>query len=127
MADLMRDAAWVLTIAFALSLVYELYRATTKAGVSRHDSMPAFVSQLPLYGIAAVVIVFLFLGFAWAAWLGLVFALGMILVSILYYNPRIMLDRQPDTLDWIEDLIFTGLLFVAATQLTYEVLAKSLA
>jgi hypothetical protein len=34
--------------------------------------------------------------------------------------------RQPALLEWVEDLVFTGLLFVAATQLLYEVLGRSL-
>ena len=34
-------SAWVLVVTFALSLAYELWRATAKAGASRHDSMRA--------------------------------------------------------------------------------------
>jgi hypothetical protein len=30
-----------------------------------------------------------------------------------------MIERKPELLDWGEDLVFTGLLFVAATQLMY--------
>jgi hypothetical protein len=37
-----------------------------------------------------------------------------------------MLERQPGVVDWIEDLVFTGLLFVAATLLLYEVLGMEL-
>jgi hypothetical protein len=48
-----------------------------------------------------------------------------IAVSV-FYNPVIMLERQPGMIDWIEDLVFTGLLFVAAALLLYEVLGKSL-
>lgn len=44
----------------------------------------------------------------------------MILVSIFYYNPRIMIDRQPGVIDWFEDLVFTGLLFVVVALLLYE-------
>jgi hypothetical protein len=128
MSDLMRHAAWILLITFALSFVYELYRATIKAGVSRHDSLRTFLSQgLPLYGAAAIVMATLFAGFAWAAWVGLVFAVALILVSIFYYNPRIMLERQPGMIDWFEDLVYTGLLFVAAALLLYDVLGKTLA
>lgn len=126
MPDLVRHAAWVLLITFALSLVYELYRVTVKAGTSRHDSTRAFVRGLVLYAVAAVVICGLFAGVRWAAWAGLVFSVFMILVSIFYYNPRIMLERQPGVIDWVEDLVFTGLLFVAATLLFYEVAGKTL-
>jgi len=128
MSELMKHAAWILLITFVLSVLYELYRATIKAGVSRHDSLRTFVSQgLPLYVAAAIVIAMLFAGFTWAAWVGLVFSVALILVSIFYYNPRIMLERQPDMIDWFEDLVYTGLLFVAAALLLYHVLGKTLA
>lgn len=121
MTDLTRDAAWVLTITFTLSIAYELYRATIHAGESEHDSIRGFVSQLPLYVVAAGVIAALFAGVGWAEWVGLVFCVAIITVSIAYYNPRIMLERRPGLVDWFEDLVFTGLLFVAAAQLSYEV------
>jgi hypothetical protein len=126
MTDLATHAAWVLLITFLLSLGYELYRATIKAGTSRHDSMRAFVQTLPLYVVATLVIGALFSGMAWAAWVGLIFSAVMILVSIFYYNPRIMLDRRPGIIDWFEDLVFTGLLFVAAALLLYEALGMTL-
>ncbi|MFD4421739.1 hypothetical protein ACFWN7_09575 [Agromyces sp. NPDC058484] len=47
-------SAWVLVVAFALSLAYELWRATAKAGASRHDSVGAFVRELWLFVVAAL-------------------------------------------------------------------------
>lgn len=126
MIDLVRHAAWVLLVTFVLSLAYELYRATIKAGTSRHDSMRAFVRTLPLYVVAATIIGALFAGGDWAAWAGLVFSGVMILVSIFYYNPAIMLERRPGLIDWFEDLVFTGLLFVAAALLLYAILGMTL-
>jgi hypothetical protein len=38
-----------------------------------------------------------------------------------------MPEREPGLLDWLEDLVYTGLLFVAGTLLLYEVLGWSLA
>ncbi|MDY0910867.1 hypothetical protein [Microbacterium sp. CFBP9034] len=114
-------SAWVLVAAFALSLVYELWRATVKAGASRHDSLSAFVRELWLYVLAAVVIVLLFTGVPFSAWVGLVFAVLVILVSIFYYNPKMMVERDPGLIDWFEDLVYTGLLFVVATLLILEV------
>jgi hypothetical protein len=119
-------AAWVLLATFALSFAYEVFRATAKAGVSRHDSPKALAQQLVLYVVAAAVIGALFAGAGWAAWAGLILSLITILVSIFYYNPVIMAEREPTTIDWVEDLVFTGLLFVAATLLLYEVLGKTL-
>lgn len=127
MSALARHAAWVLLAAFALSLVYELYRATAKAGTSRHDSMRLFLQAVGVYVVPAVAIVGLFAGAGWASWAGLVIATAWIGVSIFYYNPVVMPERQPGIIDWVEDLAFTGLLFVAATLLLYEVLGWSLA
>jgi hypothetical protein len=122
-----QHAAWVLVATFGVSLVYELWRATAKTKSSRHDSMRSFPTQgLVLYLLATAVIVLLFAGAPGAAWVGLGFCVVLILVSILYYNPRIMLERDPDLVDWFEDLVYTGLLFVAAALLLYEVLGWSL-
>ncbi len=118
-------AAWTLAAAFAISLVYELYRATVKAGTSKHDTMREFLTiGLGLYTVAGVIIacLFLFREAAWPVWLGLALSVGMILVSIFYYNPKVMLERHPGLIDWAEDLVFTGLLFVAAAQLGYALL-----
>ena len=115
------------TTAFGLSLLYELWRATAKAGTSRHDSMQSFVkNNVPFYAIAWIVIALLFAGFESARWVGLVFSAGAILASISYYNPKIMLQRAPRMIDWFEDLIFTGLLLVAAVFLLYSLLGIEL-
>ncbi len=120
-------AAWVLVATYTLSLVYELWRATAKAGATRHDGMDVFLKQdLILYVMAVIVIALLFLGVTGAAWVGLIFSVVFILVSIFYYNPKIMLEREPGLIDWFEDLTYTGLLFVAATLLLYEVLGREL-
>jgi hypothetical protein len=127
MAGLVTQAAWVLTIAFALSLTYELYRATAKAGTSVHDSPASFVkNNVALYLVAALVIFFLFAGFSWAPWVGLVFSGVVTAASILYYNPRILLERHPGVLDWLEDLVFTSLVFLALALLCYQVLGVTL-
>lgn len=119
------DTAWTLTIAFTLSLVYEFYRATVKANVSKHDTIRMFFLQgIPFYGIATVVIYLLFMEYSWAAWVGFIYSVILILVSIFYYNPVIMMERKPGLIDWFEDLVYTGLLFVAATMLLYSLVGK---
>ena len=124
---LIRHAAWALLVAFVMSLAYELYRATVRRGTSRHDSMPLFLQQgIGLYVIAGIVVYALFAGYEWAATAGLALSVGMIVVSIFYYNPKIMLERRPGLIDWIEDLVFTGLLFVAATLLAFELCGLTL-
>jgi phosphatidylserine synthase len=123
--NLIIDVAWILVITFAISIIYELYRATVKAETSKHDSMRIFLIQgIPFYSAAAIVIAILFAGYEWAAWVGLIFSVSLILVSIFYYNPKIMLERKPGIIDWFEDLVYTGLLFVAATLLLYEIIGN---
>lgn len=51
--------------------------------------------------------------------LGPVFAVAMIAISIFFDNPRMLLDREPGWFDWLEDLVYTGMLSVAAGQLSY--------
>jgi hypothetical protein len=123
MTNYRTHAAKVLTATFALSFGYELYRATVRSGATPHDSMRGLVEQLPLYAIAAAVIGLLFAGYRYAERIGLVFCTAVIAISIGYYNPEIMLEREPGLFDWFEDLVFTGLLFVAATQLIYQLRA----
>lgn len=114
-------AAWVLVVCYGVSLVYEVWRAATKSHVSRHDSWGAVGLQLAvLYAPAAVVIGLLFAGVSWAAWLGVAFTALWIVVSIAYYNPVIMAEREPGLIDWAEDLVYTGLLFVAGALLVYD-------
>jgi hypothetical protein len=37
-----------------------------------------------------------------------------------------MLERRPGIIDWFEDLVFTGLLFVAGALLLYDILGMTL-
>ena len=121
-AVLETHAAWVLLITFVLSFVYELWRATARAGASRHDTLRGLLTQvMVIYASAAVVIGLLLTGVGGAAWIGLIYSVLFILISIFYYNPIIMMERSPGLVDWFEDLVFTGLLFVAAALLLYQV------
>jgi hypothetical protein len=89
--------------------------------------MSGFALQVAvLYIPASLLIVGLLTGWSWAPIAALVFTLVMILVSLFYYNPVIMIERQPALVDWLEDLAFTGLLFVAAALLAYEVVGFAL-
>lgn len=126
--DYRRGAATLLAATFTLSIVYEVYRATVKAGTSQHDSVSGLVAQLPLYAVAALVAGLLFARRRHAVSIGLAFCTVMIVIAIAYYNPAIMLERRPGLVDWIEDVVFTGLLFAAATQLinhTFRVRRRS--
>lgn len=123
-------AAVVLAVGFGLSLLYELWRTFGVDSGSHHDSIRSFVRQLiPLYSMATAVIVLLLVGAPGAAWIGLVFSITFIVVSIAYYNSKVLLERlegAPNLLDWSEDFVYTGLLFVAVALLAYEVGGRSL-
>ena len=120
-------AAWLMASAFIVSTIHELYRATAKAGVSRYDSMRELLTRtLPFYVAASALVLALGLGVTWAAWPALGLAVGMVLVSGLYYNPTIMAARQPGMIDWAEDIAFTGLFFASGVLLVAHVTGNTL-
>src|SRR5262249_32045974 len=126
-STLVRHAAACLAVAFTLSLVYEFYRAALKPGVSEFDSMQIFLMEgLPFYAIGGGMIGLLLSGWRRAPAIGLVFSALMILLSVIYYNPYMIVARQPRTFDWFEDIVYTGLLFVAAALLLYDVRGNTL-
>ena len=125
MKNLKIHAAWTLVITFSLSIIYEIWRSTAMAGTSQFDNMQAFWELFPLYIVGALMIFVLFKGYRWASWAGLIFSMVLILVSIFYYNPVMMLVRKPELIDWFEDFAYTGLLFVTATMLYYDIKEKS--
>ncbi len=120
------QAFWILIVTFALSLAYELYRATVKSGVSEYDTMRGFVMFLPFYvvgfGLAALALV----DALWASWVVLVGMIALILGSIFYYQPAYMTVRKPGPIDWFEDMVYTGLLFVVAFLMAYEIFGTTL-
>jgi phosphatidylserine synthase len=121
------QVSWVLVAAFALSALYELYRATAKAGTSKYDTMRTFLTQgVPAYAVAFALAVLVRSGWPWVAWATLAVAVALILVSIFYYSPTVLPHRQPGPIDWLEDKLYTGLLFVAVALLTYDLLGKTL-
>lgn len=83
------------------------------------------IQDLWLY-VAATVVIVLFAGVPCAAWVGLIISILLILVTVFYYNPKIMVERKPGIIDWFEGLVYTGLLFVAAAFLLLEVLGLTL-
>jgi hypothetical protein len=60
------------------------------------------------------------------AWTTLAVAVALILVSIFYYSPIMLPQRKPGPIDWLEDKVYTGLLFVAVALLAYDLFGKTL-
>lgn len=54
---------------------------------------------------------------------GLAVGIGLIIVSIFYY---VLPQRKPRPIDWLEDKLYTGLLFVAVALVAYDLLGKTL-
>jgi phosphatidylserine synthase len=121
------QVSWVLIAAFVLSLAYELYRSTAKHGTSKYDSMRSFLTQeLPFYAVVFVLAVLVRTGWRWVAWTALAVGVALIIVSIFYYSPTVLPQRKPGPIDWLEDKLYTGLLFVAVALLAYDLLGKTL-
>jgi branched-subunit amino acid ABC-type transport system permease component len=56
----------------------------------------------------------------------LTLGVALIIVSIFYYSPTVLPQRKPGPIDWLEDKLYTGLLFVAVALLAYDLLGKTL-
>jgi phosphatidylserine synthase len=127
MVGYVTQISWVLIATFALSALYELYRSTARAGTSKYDSMRNFLTQaVPFYAVAFALAVLVRTGWRWVAWMALAVAVALIMVSIVYYGPVVLPQRKPGLIDWFEDKVYTGLLFVAVALLVYDLLGKSL-
>jgi phosphatidylserine synthase len=121
------QVSWILIVAFMLSLLYELYRSTAKHGISKYDSRRVLLTRgLPFYAIAFALAVLVRMGWPWVAWTALAVGVGLIIVSIFYYSPIVLPQRKPGPIDWLEDKLYTGLLFVAVALVAYDLLGKTL-
>ncbi len=124
----MTQIAWLLGAAFVLSLLYELYRATFKTGISEWDSMKSFLRQQPpFYAIGFATTALVAVGFSWAVWLALILSILVIVAGTLYYCPKILMARSPGPIDWIESNVFCGLLFAVAVLSINHLLGSTLA
>jgi phosphatidylserine synthase len=119
-------AAWLLLAATVISVVYELWRATARAGVGPNDSMADWLKGLPLYAGALVVVLLLLAGWELAPVLGLAYGVLASLASILWYGPTILCGRRPGIIDWVEDRVFTMLVAIVAVLLAFDLLGVSL-
>ena len=124
----MTQIAWLLGAAFGLSLLYELYRAIFKTGISEWDSMRGFLRQQPpFYAIGFATTALVAVGFSWAVWLALILSVLVIVIGTFYYCPRILMTRRPGPIDWIESNVFVGLLLAVAILSINHLLGSTLA
>jgi hypothetical protein len=107
------QAFWILIATFTLSFGYEaIYRYIVKAGISAFDawSFSEIMFYLIGFGMTFLVLAERF----WVWWIELLFLLVLIAIAIFYYDPIMLLARHPGLIDWMEDTVYTGLLFVVA-------------
>jgi hypothetical protein len=57
---------------------------------------------VPGYAVFALAVL-VRMGWPWVTWTGLLVAVALIGVSILYYSPIMLPQRQPGPIDWLED------------------------
>lgn len=126
MVEYTTQASWVLIATSVFSMLYELYRATLMAGVSKIDTMRSWLLALPVYAIAIGIAVLVRTGWLWTVWLALILSVALIGVSIFYYGPVALPPRKPGLIDHFEDRVYTGLLFVAAALLIYHLTGTTL-
>ncbi len=124
----MTQIAWLLGTAFGLSLLYEIYRAIVKTGITEWDSMRYFLRrQPPFYVVGFVTTALVAVGFSWAVWLALIVSILVIVIGTFYYCPKILMTRRPGPIDWIESNVFVGLLFAVAVLSINHLLGSTLA
>ena len=124
----MTQIAWLLGTAYGLSLLYELYRALAKTGITEWDSMGYLLRrQPPFYAIGFATTALVALGFSWAVWLALIVSIAVIGGGIFYYGPKILMARRPGPIDWAENNIFGGIFFAVAILSINYLLGSTLA
>jgi len=91
-----------------LSAVYELWRAVARTGVTKYDSIRAWLQSMTVVVVEVAVAVLLVAGWEWAPPAGLVLAGGLFLVSVFYYGPTVLFERRPGLVDHFEDRVYTA-------------------
>lgn len=104
-----------------------MWRAVARSGVSKYDSIRAWLtSLLPVATIKVVVAVLLLVGWDWAPAAALIVSGGLFLVSVFFYGPRVLFDRSPGLIDHLEDRVYTALLAIVAVLAGYQVISVTL-
>jgi hypothetical protein len=119
------QASWVLSTAFTVSALDELFRSTTRPAPPGTTPRGVCDPGGPGYAAAFALAVLVRMGWPWVTWTGLRWRCTD-RVSILYYSPIMLPHRQPGPIDWLEDKLSTGLLFVAVALLLDDLLGKTL-
>lgn len=110
------QASRTFLVVMCVSFSYEFYRATVKTGVSDFDSPERFFFSLPFYLVGVGMALLLRSGRTWAIRLMLAYVVVLIAVGVFYFCPVVLMQRRPGTIDWLEAVVYLGLLFVVLVQ-----------
>ena len=116
--------SWTLVSAQTISALYQVYRSTIME-VPQSDAFgaPAVIGYTILFTLALLVR----LGRRWTWWLTLLSTLAMLNFGIFFYFPDVTAARQFGPIDWIEGVVYVGLLFVAAIMSIFSLAGVTLA
>lgn len=121
-----RETFRLLVVTFAMAFAYESYRGFVMTGVSQYDS-PRMAGVGLVVSMVGLGIGYLaYRGPYWGRHVALLFVLGVIVGSIVQYNPVILPARNPGVIDHAENLLYIGLLITVAILLAYDLLGVSL-
>jgi hypothetical protein len=113
----------VLLAAFAISALYQVYRATLME-IPEYDAFTPVTgaAYLSFIGISALVLT----DRRWAWWVVSVLVLAMLSLGVLWYYPVVAEAREMGFVDWLEGSVYMGLLFVAGFVCVLNVLGTRL-
>lgn len=114
----------VLAVAFAVSILYQLYRATLME-IPEYDAftLTTGIGYALCIGVCALVLT----DRLWAWWIVSALVLFLVAIGLFYYFPVVTTARDMGFVDWLEGLVFVGLLFVAGFVCALRLLGVSLA
>jgi VanZ family protein len=103
-------ASTLLFIAFTISVVFQLYRASLGTPYAVDEFGPvAAIAYAVLFGVAAAVRS----DRRWVWWSVGVVLLANLAYGVAGYYPRVYAARPFDVVDWLEGTLYTGLLLAA--------------
>lgn len=112
----------VLASAFAISALYQAYRATIMEIPEDAFTVTSGVVYTALIGISALLLTCR----RWAWWLVSTVVFFFLLLGPFYYFPEVATVRDMGLIDWTEATVFMGLLSIAAFICTLELLGVRL-
>ena len=111
----------VLAAAFAVSALYQLYRAMLMEIPEDAFTLTTGVIYVALVGVSALVLT----DRRWAWWIVWTFVLFLLSVGVFYY-PVVATARDMGPIDWLEGSVYMSLLSVAEFVCALRLLGASL-